>query len=287
MLGAILGDIAGSRYEFVNNRVKPSKLWVDKDFFTDDTVLTCATVMALRLGGSESLSKKYVYALKKYVEEFPDKTYGTRFIRWMHSLPEVDEKSFREYVNDYGAQLTNMSLDSFGNGCVMKISPVVYVAKDLETAQKLARQLTRVTHNAKQSYKAVDALVEAMWMALKGKSKDAIKKRMTEFYPDIEKLSYKELNKSYRYSELAEDTMPAAIVCFLESESLDDAIKNAVSIGGDADTLGAVVGALAEAFYKYKSYKEYEDYYSIVEKYLPRDLMRMLDFVDDRVLIKE
>lgn len=287
MLGAILGDIAGSRYEFIDNRVVPQELWVPGDFFTDDTVLTCATAEALLVYGNCSLREKYLYTIRSAVEKYPDKSYGGGFIAWVRGIPPVGKMNLEDYVEKNKKKLDELKdRDSLGNGSAMKISPVVYFSENLTQARKFAKQLTSVTHNTAQGLKAADSLVVTMWLALNGATKSALKKVILQSYPRVKDMTYEELNKTYEYSELAEDTMPAAFVCFLESTDYVDAVKKAVSIGGDADTLAAITGALAEAFYKYNSRNKFEERYALADMYLTRDLFRKLSFLDSSKLIR-
>lgn len=139
--------------------------------------------------------------------------------------------------------------DSAGNGSAMKVSPIPYFSNSMERCKDLTHKITGVTHNHPDSYKAAECLTTSMYMALHGKTRGQIRQNILSYYPEVAEMTYEKLNKEYQYTELAKDTVPQATVCFLESKDFEDALKMAVSIGGDADTLGAITGALAESFY--------------------------------------
>lgn len=264
MLGAILGDIAGSRFEFNNNRKVPEKLFTNDCFATDDSYLTCAVADALfhyKKYGYDLESAVVYYTLDMF-RAFPRAGWGLGFSRWAHnSLSTFNEKDYRN-----GRKVMYDSNPSAGNGCAMKISPVPYFADSMEECKELTRRITSVTHDHEDSYKAAECLTTSMYMALEGKTRDQIRQNILSYYPEVAKMTYEGLRKDYIYTELAKDTVPQAMVCFLESKSFEEALEKAISIGGDADTLGAIAGALAEAFYKWKGDK-YDEYFEMIGDY--------------------
>ena len=138
----------------------------------------------------------------------------------------------------------------------MKISPVAYFSSSLDECQRLSRAITSITHDHPDSYRAAESLSTAIYLALRGASKDELRSHILAYYPEVAGLTYAQLNKQYRYTELAKDSMPAAFACFLDSSSFEESLANAVSIGGDADTLGAITGALSEAYYGWGDFEK-------------------------------
>ena len=131
----------------------------------------------------------------------------------------------------------------------MRVSPIPYLSSSLEECKALTRRITGVTHDHPDSYRAAECVATSIYLALEGKGREGIRKNILSYYPEVEGMTYEVLNSEYRYTELAKDTVPQAMACFLESKDFEDALSMAVSIGGDADTLGAITGGLAEAFY--------------------------------------
>lgn len=233
MFGAIIGDIVGSVYEFDINNIKT------KDFlffnpsgrFTDDSVLTFAVYSALLK--CKNNYKKYQKILIKQMVKlcilYPSAGYGANFAHWIFS------KDHKPY-------------SSFGNGSAMRISPVAYFAKNIEELKTLSKLTTDISHNHPEGLKGAEATAVAIFMALQGKSKTEIKKCIEENYYSLD-FNYEELIKKYKMNESCQGTVPQAIYCFLISENFEDAIRTAISIGGDSDTIGAITGSIAGAFY--------------------------------------
>ena len=257
MFGAILGDIAGSRFEFTGNRVKPKELFTPTCFTTDDTYLTEAVAESL-MSGYQSIEelKKMVLALTiRQVYRYPDAGWGTRFLSWIENLVSANHIRDIEHIDPKQA-IDYRPNASAGNGAAMKISPVAYFASDLEECKLLSKAITSVTHDHPDSYKAAESLTTAIYLALRGASKDELRSHILAYYPEVAGLTYAQLNKQYRYTELAKDSMPTAFACFLDSSSFEESLANAVSIGGDADTLGAITGALSEAYYGWGDFEK-------------------------------
>lgn len=229
MLGAIIGDIAGSRFEFDNLKSKNFELFTKENEITDDSVMTIAIAKALMEANSDfsDLKEKTVYWMQKLGRKYKV-SYGGSFLRWIYSdQPEP--------------------YNSWGNGSAMRISAVAYAANTTADVIRLSRIVTEVTHNHPEGIKGAEATAMAIFMALHGFSKEEIRTIMEEYY--FLGFTLRNIRRSYHYYISCQGTMPPAIVAFLESESYEDAIRNAISIGGDSDTLAAITGAIAEAYY--------------------------------------
>ena len=221
MLGACIGDIIGSVYEFNAWKCSEFPLFSEKSEFTDDTVCTIAVAECL-LDGSDPTA-----ALRKWGYRYPGRGYGGGFAAWLR---------------DAGMGPYN----SYGNGAAMRVSPAAWLAGSLDEALALARHVTAVTHNHPEGIKGAEATVTAIWLAGQGKSPEAIRSRIhRDFGYDLSG-SVDEIRPHYRFNETCQDTVPQAIVCVLEAVSFEDAVRKAVSLGGDADTLAAIAGPIAE-----------------------------------------
>lgn len=230
--GAIIGDIAGSRFEF--NNVKTKQGWALMHpycRFTDDTVMTCAVAKAI-MECKDDLTKLADLAVKNMQEigrQYPRCGYGRRFHDWMFS---DDPKPY----------------NSCGNGAAMRVSACGYAGLELADAIVMAREVTKVTHNHPEVIKAAEATAACIWMARHDfTGADILRYIQTNFYPLDFTLD--SIRDDYEHSELAEDSVPQAIVAFLESDSYEDCIRNAISIGGDSDTIAAIAGSIAWAYY--------------------------------------
>lgn len=245
MLGAIIGDIVGSRFEFCNHRSKDFDLFSEACFVTDDSVMTLAVAQAIvtfeqdreesyPVGGLTETDKcrlreRTVQCMQTIGRQYPDCGYGGMFARWM----------FRDRPQPY---------NSFGNGAAMRISPAGFAARSEAEAIGLARAVTAVTHNHPEGIKGAEAVAVAIHMARQGALKDEIRRKIASGYYPLD-FTIDEIRASYRFNETCQETVPQAIVCFLESGSFEDAIRTAISLGGDSDTIAAITGSLAEAYY--------------------------------------
>ncbi len=224
MIGAIAGDIVGSRFEFNNIHTKDFTLFDENCFFTDDTVMTCAIAEAVMGDGD------YAAAMRRLGNAYPNRGYGSKFALWLG----------RESMGPYG---------SFGNGSAMRVSPVAYAYDDLESVLAEAEKSAAVTHDHPEGIKGAQATAGAIFLARTGTGKEAIKQFVAErFGYDLER-TVDGLREVYVYNETCQATVPEALICFLESTSFEDSIRNAISIGGDSDTLACITGSIAEAFY--------------------------------------
>jgi ADP-ribosylglycohydrolase len=224
MLGAIVGDIVGSIYEFNNHRSKDFPFFGPRCCFTDDTVLTVALADVHLNGGN------YAAALRRYGALYPDESYGNRFRRWL------GDPSMGSY-------------HSFGNGAAMRISPAGWAYSTLDETLKRAREFTAVTHDHPEGIKGAEATAGAIWMGRHGKSKVEIQEWVVRHTGYDLTRTCDQIRPEYQFNETCQETVPEALIAFLESTDFEDAIRLAVSLGGDTDTLACITGGVAEAFY--------------------------------------
>ena len=232
MIGAIIGDIVGSRFEFHNYLSKEFELLAPGCCFTDDTVMTCAVAQALMDSREDfsDLSEKAVEAMQRIGRQYPNCGYGARFVNWM----------FSDNPKPY---------NSYGNGSAMRISPVGFVAKDVEDAKRLSAAVTAVSHNHPEGLKGAEATAVAIVLARQGKTKNEIRAAMEAYYDlDMSVDEYRIRWKGHG-REICQIAVPQALTCFLEGENYEDVIRNCISIGGDSDTIAAIAGGIAEAYY--------------------------------------
>lgn len=232
MIGAIIGDIAGSRFEWHNIKSKDFDLFHRRCSFTDDTVMTLAVAEAILecCGDTELLPDQAVKCMQEVGRPYPECGFGGRFYGWIYSS---DPKPY----------------NSWGNGSAMRVSPVAWAARDLDECIAMSRAVTEVTHNHPEGVKGAEAIAVSAFLALHGSSKDEIRSHVeTAFGYDLS-FTLDSIRPGYKFDVSCMGTVPPAIVAFLESTDFEDAIRNAVSIGGDSDTLAACTGAIAEAFY--------------------------------------
>ena len=232
MLGAIIGDIIGSPYEFESDKTKDFTLFVPDCRPTDDSILTIAVGCACAEADcSNEYEFKRILAdrLREIGLQYPDAGYGKRFYQWM--LLNEDEP--------YGGNT---------NGSAMRASPVAWAAGSLSEAERLARWSAEITHNHPEGIRGAQAVAAAVYLARTGADKEEIKRYTEENYYDLD-FTLDEIRPSYEHDMTCEGSVPQAIVCFLEAEDFEDAVRNAVSLGGDGDTLACIAGAIAEAYF--------------------------------------
>jgi len=224
MLGAIAGDIIGSVYEW--NRIKTKKfpLFSPGCTFTDDSVLTVALAEAI-LNKSD-----YEKLLKQYYRNYPDRGYGGAFHKWAGS---ADSRPY----------------NSWGNGAAMRVSPVGFAFEFLDEVLEKAKAYTEITHNHPEGIKGAQATASAIFLARTGVAKKDIKRYVEETFGYDLSRKLSEIRPGYRFDESRQGTVPEAITAFLEAEDYEDAVRNAVSLGGDSDTLACITGGIAHAFY--------------------------------------
>lgn len=233
MYGCIIGDIAGSKYEFNNIKTKDFPLFSPGCSYTDDSLMTIAVANALvraqesRLPFRSVLVEEMQSLGRKY--PYPQGGYGGRFAGWLRSH---DPKPY----------------NSFGNGSAMRVSPCGVFAVTLEEALELAKASAEVTHNHPEGIKGAQAVAAAIFLARSGSSKEEIRQHINDNYYHLTR-TLDEIRVNYGFDESCQGTVPEAITAFLESCSFEDAIRNAISIGGDSDTVGAITGSIAWSFY--------------------------------------
>ena len=265
MLGAIIGDIVGSKYEFNNIKTKDFPLFSDDCEYTDDSIMTIAVAKALLRSRKEKCDFKSVLIEemqtlgKQY--PYPKGGYGMRFSRWLTDFEP----------NPY---------NSFGNGSAMRVSPCGIIAVELYEALSLAKASAEVTHNHPEGIKGAQAVAGAVFLAKQHKTKDEIADFIRTNFYDID-FTLDEIRQSYSFNESCQGTVPQAIVAFLESTSFEDAIRNAVSLGGDCDTLTAITGSIAWAYYcpawDWERNREFFYFYTIVKEILPEEFIAVID----------
>ena len=224
MWGAVLGDIVGSRFEGSRGGRKDFELFHRRCTYTDDTVCTAAIAYII------VNDRKPDATLQRWCRRHPDRGYGGAFRRWISSGVPAP----------YG---------SFGNGAAMRVSPValLHARRPLEEALAASDRVTAITHDHPEGIKGARAVTDAIWLALRGEGPDTVRREITTRYGyDLEQ-SVEDIRPTHRFDVSCQGTVPTALTCALESESLEDAVRNAVSLGGDADTLAAIAGAIGEA----------------------------------------
>ncbi|MDR2793704.1 MAG: ADP-ribosylglycohydrolase family protein [Treponema sp.] len=248
IIGAIAGDVIGSVYEWRNVKAVDFDLFCHKSTFTDDSVLTVATMDVILNQGS------YAGAYRLFGKKYPHKGYGGRFKSWVYS------KNPKPY-------------NSWGNGSAMRVSPIGWYGTRIDEVMNEAKKSAEVTHNHPEGIKGSQATAAAIYMARTGKNKDEIKAFITDtFGYDLER-KIDDIRPDYEFDVSCQGSVPEAIIAFLESTGFENAIRLAVSIGGDSDTIACITGGIAEAYYQ-----EIPD--NIVEnvlKILPRELVKIIE----------
>ena len=235
MYGAILGDIIGSPFEFDRgDKTKDFKLFSRRSHFTDDSVMTLAVCEALLKVGQDATVKEIedavITSMQSWGRRYPHEGYGGFFRRWLTA----------RHPQPY---------NSFGNGSAMRVSAAGWLYDSLEKTRVVAKATANVTHNHPEGIKGAEATASAIFMARNGSSKEEIKKYIeNEFHYDLNR-TLDEIRPSFHMDETCQKTVPEAIIAFLEARDFEDAIRNAVSLGGDTDTLGAITGSIAEAYF--------------------------------------
>jgi len=224
MIGAIAGDIIGSVYEWERIKSKEFELFHPDCCFTDDTVLTVALAESILTGHD------YSSLMKAYYRRYPDAGYGGFFHRWAGA---ADSKAY----------------NSWGNGAAMRISAVGFAFNTLEEVLAKASEYTAVTHNHEEGIKGAQATAAAIFLGRTGASKGNIREYIAEtFHYDLTR-TVDEIRPDYEFNESCQETVPETIECFLEATDYEDAIRNAISLGGDSDTLACITGGIAEAYF--------------------------------------
>jgi len=269
LYGAIIGDIVGSTYEFSRQKDYDFYLFPFGCDITDDTILTVATAFAILDTGSRCTENDFADAYYHFARKYPTPKggYGASFSQWVAS------KSFRPYF-------------SMGNGCAMRVSPCAYASGNLDICMELATQSATATHNHWQSVRAVQALTFAIYYLNRETSVVTIIKELdsnygfsrVKFYVDHPDL-FDAYRNDYEYTELVFPTVEGALICALTATSFEDAIRRAVSLGGDADTLAAIAGSVAEARFQIPA-----DMIQTANRHIPMQMKKVIENFNFKII---
>ena len=269
MIGAIVGDIAGSRFEWHNRKSKQFTFLKEEGGyscqFTDDTVMTLAVADAIanwRAGGDASygvLSRAVIESMQAFGRQFPHAGYGGSFRRWLY---DGDPQPY----------------NSWGNGAAMRVSAGGWAGQTLDEVKAMSRAVTEVTHNHLEGIKGAEATAVATFLARTGKSMEAIREVVVRDYYPLD-FTIDEIRPTYAFDVSCQGSVPQALEAFFESTSFEDAVRNAISIGGDSDTIGAICGAVAGAYYGVP-----EEIRMKAETFLDKPLLDALHDFESRVL---
>lgn len=230
MLGAIAGDVIGSVHEGAGTKSKDFPLFEEYTRYTDDSVLTVAVAKQLLVGGAE-VKPGYGPRLQEFFHYYPQAGYGGSFIGW------ALDRSSEPY-------------NSWGNGSAMRVSPVGWAFDNLEQVLAEAKRSAEVTHNHPEGIRGAQATAAAIWLARQGRSKAEIKQQIErDFGYDLNR-RLADIRERYCFDVSCQGSVPESIIAFLESTDYEDALRNAISLGGDADTMACIAGGIAEAFYR-------------------------------------
>ena len=280
MIGAIVGDIAGSRLEFDNHKSKDFELFVscgklngsvddnlktmlNSSTYSDDSVMTLAIAKAIlrwkerELPTYQDLSQLAVSSMREFGKMYPLAGYGGTFELWLHD----------ETMGPY---------NSWGNGAAMRVSACGWAGRTLDEVKAMSRAVTKVTHNHPEGIKGAETTAVATFLARTCKSKEEIKSVVVQDYYPLD-FTLDEIRPDYEFDVSCQGSVPQAIEAFMESTSFEDAIRNAVSIGGDSDTIAAICGAVAGAFYGVPS-----DIRAKAEVFLPPHLLETLNSFESK-----
>jgi ADP-ribosylglycohydrolase len=224
LLGALAGDVIGSVYEYNAPKSTEFELFAPYSHITDDSVLTIAVADAILN------QRSYLDCIREYALKYPHSGYGGFFKRWMNSgQPQP--------------------YNSFGNGSAMRVSPVGWAFDTVEETLRQAKASAEITHNHPEGIKGAQAVALAIFSSRNGANKEQIRSEITKRFGYDLSFTLDEIRPTYHFDETCQRTVPPAIVAILKSNDFEDAVRNAVSLGGDADTLAAIAGSIAEAYY--------------------------------------
>jgi ADP-ribosylglycohydrolase len=248
IIGAIAGDIIGSIYERHNVKTVDFDLFCHKSTFTDDSVLTLATMDAILN------QRNYAESYQLFGRNYPHRGYGGNFHSWIYSKNPIP-------------------YNSWGNGSAMRVSPVGWIGNSIEEVMVEAQRSAEVTHNHPEGIKGSQSTAVAIYLARTGKNKDEIKKIiMDTFHYDLER-KIDAIRPNYEFDVSCQGSVPEAIIAFLESTDFENAIRLAISLGGDSDTIACITGGIAEAYYQ----KIPEVIIENVLRILPKELVEIIE----------
>lgn len=259
MWGAIIGDIVGSRFENVNCRQKDFSFFSTWCRFTDDTLMTLAVAEALLKAGRSdegTLKAETIRCMQAMGEKYPHAGWGDSFARW---LREKDPKPYQ----------------SFGNGAAMRVSPIGEYARSEEEVKRLSRIITGVSHDHPEGLKGAECVALCVYLAKNGAAKEEIFAWVKGYYPEIGSYSCEQLSKTYQFDAGCPGSVPQALTCFFEGKDFEDTIRNAIYIGGDSDTIAAIAGGVAEAFFGIPQAD-----ISMAKRYLDDDLLKTAERIE-------
>ncbi|HKC95397.1 MAG TPA: ADP-ribosylglycohydrolase family protein [Nitrospira sp.] len=248
MLGAIAGDVIGSVYESQPIKSTEFPLFSVRSTFTDDTVLTVAIAYSI-------LRKQdYATSLKQFARRYPHAGYGGEFYRWAMS-PQTGP-----YM-------------SWGNGSAMRVSPVGFASQSIQDVLSEAEKTAEVTHNHPEGIKGAQAVALAVFLARQGEGKVSIKRELQKRFGYELDRTLDDIRPAYRFNGSCQGSVPESIIAFLESTDYEDAVRKAVSLGGDSDTMACIAGGIAHAYYKHIA----TDLVTSVKGRLPEEFLEILD----------
>lgn len=265
MYGAIIGDIAGSRFEFDRGGWKKDfNLFTPADNFTDDTVMTVAVAKALVEVGRdvdiEVIKRKCIEKMQIWGRRYPYAGYGSRFIYWLGA----------EDPKPYG---------SFGNGSAMRVSAAGWLYDSLERTIEVARATAEVSHNHIEGIKGAECTAAVIFMGRTGHSMEDIKAEVRKRFGYDTSESLDEMRKRHEHVESCQDSLPKALKSFYEANCYEDAIRNAISLGGDTDTIAAICGAMAEAYFGIPA-----ELKAAANRYLTKDMLKVIEEFENAVV---
>ena len=255
MLGALLGDIVGSTHEWSATKTKEFDFYLPASFATDDSYATIAVASCLLDGPTPDL---YRQRLHDMVHRFPEAGWGGKFYQWALSR-------------------TVAPYNSWGNGSAMRVSAVGFALNSVDEVLSEAAQAAAVSHNHPEGIKGAQATALAILLARQRAAKDEIRERIGSFAGYDLNRTVQQVRATYAFTESCQETVPEAIIAFLESTGIEDAIRNAISLGGDADTLAAITGAIAHAHYGFPDASR-----EFVRARFPEDLWRIVERFEER-----
>ncbi len=264
MYGAVIGDYVGSRFEFDRGgKTKEFELFAAGDDFTDDSVMTCSIAKGLldvdRDASENEVKKELIKAMQGLGRKYPNAGYGARFIHWL----------FAENPLPYG---------SWGNGSAMRVSAAGWLYDSLERTREVARWSAEISHDHPEGIKGAECTAAVIYLGRTGVSKEEIREYVDrEFGYDLSE-TMEELRARHEHVESCQDSMPKALKSFFEGDSFEDVIRNAVSLGGDTDTLAAIAGGMAEGFYDIPEWMVKE-----IRNHLPEEMDGILSQIDTSV----
>lgn len=260
MIGAIIGDIVGSRFEFNNIKTKEFDLVGKGTSMTDDSIMTIAIDECLLENKLDSQS--VVKSLKKWGRKYPNAGYGGTFYHWV--LGDREDPYW-----------------SYGNGAAMRVSGVGWFANSEEEVKSMSDAVTGVTHDHPEGLKGAETVAMCVYYARIGKDKEFIRDYVIKQYPEVEYLDYEELRRTYVHGEEScQKSVPQALYCFLISNSFEDCLRTTISIGGDCDTTAAMSCAIAEAYYGVP-----REILEAIGPYLTDDVVEVLNKCYNKILI--